>query len=290
MWVQRIINERPHERDYLEEYCQWLLSVGNGTAQTYIDQNIIKLDNDIMCDTPKDVLDTIYDNIHMSNNNSDYFQKRAILAATNDSVHKANTDLLQKIDGHSMTFVSLDTVVDKDQAVSFPTEFLNNIEFSGLPQHIIQLKVGAPIMLMRNLDVKNGHCNGTRYVVYHMSRFIITAKCLDSDNIVLIPKIPSYTKDSQFPFIMKRLQFPVKLAFAMTFNKSQGQSLEKCGILLPTSVWTHGQLYVGLSRCSDKRCLRVYSNQEEFQNLQLPSGYYTRNVVYTEMFHPFDIT
>jgi Helicase len=145
--------------------------------------------------------------------------------------------------------------------------------------------VGAPIILLTNLDVKNGHCNGTRYLVHNMSRFLITAKCLDSNNIILIPRIPTLTKEGEYPFIMRRLQFPVKLAFAMTFNRAQGQSLQKCGILLPDCVWTHGQLYVALSRCSDKRNLRIYANQEEFTTLNLPMGHsYTRNVVYNEMF------
>jgi ATP-dependent DNA helicase PIF1 len=124
---------------------------------------------------------------------------------------------------------------------------------SGLPEHTLKLKVGAPILLMPNLDVKTGHCNGTRYVIHQMSKFVITAKCLNSDKIVLVPRIPTFTKDTEYPFIMERLQFPVKLAFALTLDRAQGQSIEKCGILLPTSVWTHGQLYVALSRCSDKK-------------------------------------
>ena len=69
----------------------------------------------------------------------------------------------------------------------------------------------------------------------------------------------------------------------MTFNRAQGQSLRKYGTLLPTSVWTHGQLYVALSRCSNKRNLKINANQDEFIHLQLPPGYYTRNVVYTEL-------
>jgi Helicase len=122
-----------------------------------------------------------------------------------------------------------------------------------------------------------------------MSKFIISARCLISDNIVLIPRIPTYTKDTKYQFILKRLQFPVELAFAMTFNRAQGQSLEKCVLLLPASVWTHGQIYVAFSRCSDKSCLKNYANHVEFQNIELPLGYYTRNVVYNKMFQHIDI-
>ena len=141
---------------------------------------------------------------------------------------------------------------------------------------------------MRNLNIKRGHCNGTQYIILHITRQLITAKKLDSEEIILIPRIPSCTKDSELPFVMKRIQFPVKIAFAMTFNWAQGQSLKKCGILLPTSVWTHGQLYVALSQCSDKRNLKVFSNQDEFEQYELEPGYYTRNVVYTELFNTLE--
>ena len=60
----------------------------------------------------------------------------------------------------------------------------------------------------------------------------------------LFPRIPMITTDMQFEF--KRLQFPV-IAFAMTINKAQGQSLQVCGLNLENPCFSHGQLYVSNS-------------------------------------------
>ncbi|KAK2718315.1 hypothetical protein QYM36_005578 [Artemia franciscana] len=63
---------------------------------------------------------------------------------------------------------------------------------------------------------------------------------------VLNPRIPMIPTD--LPLKFKRLQFPFRLAFAITINKAQGQSLEKCGIDLNNDCFSHGQLYVACSR------------------------------------------
>ena len=58
-----------------------------------------------------------------------------------------------------------------------------------------------------------------------------------------IPPIPTH-----LPFDFKRIQFPVRLAFAMSINKVQGQSLKIAGIHLQNRCFSHGQLYVACSR------------------------------------------
>ena len=179
--------------------------------------------------------------------------------------------------------------MDPDDAAYVGTEVLNNIELSGMPEHQLLLKVGAIIILIRNLHVHMKDVNGTRYIITALSSNLITAKKLgpnDDEPLLLIPQVIHLTKNNELPFIMKRDQFPVKLAYVMTFQRAQGQSLDKCGILLNRSVWTHGQLCVAMSRCGAMSRVKIYANQAEFQELNLPpNNHYTCNVVYTEVFN-----
>ena len=99
---------------------------------------------------------------------------------------------------------------------------------------------------------------------------------------IYIPKIPIIDKSIGLPFQWKRTQFPVKLAFAMTINKSQGQSLDVCSIILKESVFAHGQLYVALSRCGNPDNIKLWADQSIIKTTKQNKNYLIKNVVYKE--------
>jgi len=112
-------------------------------------------------------------------------------------------------------------------------------------------KYNCPVILLRNLDPNNGLCNGTRLKVRAFQDNAIDAEIVGGQHAgkkVFLPRIPmSPCDDISLPFKMKRKQFPIRLSFAMTINKAQGQTIPNVGIYL-FSVFSHGQLYVALSR------------------------------------------
>jgi ATP-dependent DNA helicase PIF1 len=183
-------------------------------------------------------------------------------------------------------YLSADGTVGDDGGM-YPIEFLNSLNFSGVPPHKLLLRVGCPIILLRNLT--GGLANGTRLIVTRLGDRVLEARVATGPSkgeVVCIPRLGITPSDSIMPFTLRRLQFPVRPAFAMTVNKSQGQTLNMVGVYLPKSVFCHGQLYVALSRVGRRQAVRVlveggWVNEGEIDNV--PEGMYTANVVYREV-------
>jgi len=97
--------------------------------------------------------------------------------------------------------------------------------------------------------------------------------------VILISRIRLSPNAETLPVPLKRLQFPVRLAFAMTINKSQEQSVEHVGINLQTSIFSHGQLYVAFLRCTSPLNILVLLPEQSQESRRI------LNVVYKEVFN-----
>ena len=154
-------------------------------------------------------------------------------------------------------------------------------------------------MLLRNIDAEAGLCNGVRAIVMRALPRVLDVLLLSGSQAgsrVYLPRMVLAPKNPDLPFVLRRRQFPVKLAWCMTFNKAQGQSLKQASLCLSTPVFSHGQLYVGLSRAGSSKSVKVLVEEHESQGYyegqaDVPDGVYTDNVVWKEaLLHDSGVT
>ncbi|CAG9834397.1 unnamed protein product [Diabrotica balteata] len=173
----------------------------------------------------------------------------------------------QLLPGNLVSYKSIDTVCDASEAVNIPTEFFNSLDLPGMSPHNLQLKAGSPFILLRNLNPPR-LCNGTRLVIPKLMKNVIEASILNGkfkgENI-LIPQISIIPTD--VPIQFKRIQFPIRWTFAMTINKSQGQTMSICGLDLSTPCFSHRQLYVACSRVGKPSSLFVLNKDGLTKNI-----------------------
>ena len=266
----------PDEKDFVD----WLLKMGNGSLKSEVAGNeeyMIDIPSQCICEG--DIVDDIFPDLR-----DEGIYDSVILTPKNDACHELNDEIVRRFSGEEVKYVSTDEAICETEAEreNYPIEFLHSCTPNGMPSHIINLKPGVVIMLLRSIDTKRGLCNGTRLKVLSLKPNVIYAEILSGPRkgvSVFIPRIKLAPSDVKLPFILSRRQFPIRVAFAMTINKAQGATFKRVGLYLEEAVFSHGQLYVACSRCRSFDSLRCKIIPTQVQGY-LNGRTITKNVVW----------
>jgi len=267
-------------------FARWQSEVGHGGHTD--DSCNISLPDQFCCieNTVDSLIDTIYPGIHISNHSNQYFSERIILSCMNKKVNELNETVLARFPGPTQLFPSIDFIPtseqmgENDPLLNYPVEYLNEINCGTLPLAKLELKVGCPVMVLKNLDAANGVCNGSRGILTRHSNRVLEVKLLTGEHAgqtVFIPRVANEPSEDENAFRFTRRQFPIRACFSMTINKSQGQSVKFVGLDLRSPAFTHGQFYVAVSRVTSVSNIKVIWTEgvEEAKS---------QNVVYKEVF------
>ncbi|XP_071725808.1 uncharacterized protein [Rutidosis leptorrhynchoides] len=275
----------------LRAFADWILKIGEGRLNEPNDGEAeIEFPNELLLKSGSNAVETIvsstYPSLHDHLTDPQFFQDRAILATTNEEVDSINEHILSNIPGAERVYYSSDSLCPDEENDVFAqqlysTETLNTLKVPGVPNHVLALKPGVPIMLLRNIDQTKGLCNGTRLQIERLGEHTIEARIITGHcfgNLTYIPRMIVAPSDNKIAVKFQRRQFPVTVCYAMTINKSQGQSLSNVGLYLRKPVFTHGQLYVAVSRVTTKKGLKVIIMDDDGKDSNI-----TKNVVYKEV-------
>ena len=230
----------------LQDFDDWLLSIGNGNMEELeIPEELVSCriapnssDNqNSEGQAMERFSEMVFPNLAENVADPRWLEGRAVLAATNKEVNMINEILVAKLPGNIDLLKSADQLCNEQDLLRFNTEYLHSLCPNGFPPHDLRLKHNMPLMLLRNLNPREGLCNGTKLIyVRCINGKLLECKVVGNNRTVLIPRITFIPKVAEFPFEWHRRQFPVKPAFATTFNKSQGQTLKMAGVWLRTQV------------------------------------------------------
>jgi hypothetical protein len=169
-------------------------------------------------------------------------------------------------------------VVDHPQATP---DYLALLTHNGIPFHELKLKEGCICSLMRNMSVQKGLVKNARLIIQRLHQHFVEVRVINNrtgqlGDIHCIPRIRFEFTPTRASWTVHRLQFPLRLAYATTFNGCQGLTLDKTVLNLRCEVFAHGQLYTALSRIRNRADSRVLFSEDHGEPL-------TTNVVYKEL-------
>ncbi|GFV00105.1 ATP-dependent DNA helicase [Trichonephila clavipes] len=136
------------------KFCKTINDIGNGRMEIDESTQCITLPANFckITESIDELVQKVFPNIAQNYKNHQWLSTRAILAAKNFDVNTINFTIQHGIPSETTTYKSIDTVENQDEVVSYPTEFLNSLDLPGMPPHVLTLKIGVPIILLRNIN------------------------------------------------------------------------------------------------------------------------------------------
>ena len=220
-------------------YSNFCSHLTEGTHEVVDPQepDLVEIPAELVVDTEDELIDFVFgDNVR------DATAGRAILTPLNETVNKVNEKiLLERLDPHepAIELRSADKMVVEDCGLYTTMATIFKTTPTGMPPHLLLMKQGCVCMLQRNMDSQAGLVNGTRLQVQMVSQQVLECVILNGSRVGDVIFLPRLTlaydgRETCSPFT--RHQFPVRLSYAMTINKAQGQTLDRVSVLFLISL------------------------------------------------------
>ena len=204
------------------EFSDYILKIGNGEEDifTELGENAIKISESYLVDTLEELINTTFPELDLG---CDDITDGCIYTPLNKDVRIINDICIEKFPGDLKTYLSADSILEDDHKEAVPVEYLNVMNPSGISDHQLSLKIGAPVMLLRNLQAGPNISlrNGTRMVVIQMMERALEVEVavgLNKGLRLFLPRVPQFDKSGDYPFTLARRQYPVRYSPLISFK------------------------------------------------------------------------
>jgi hypothetical protein len=238
-------------------YDSILSNVGDGTVEQ------VSVPESCIAQNLNEAIDRVFgDDV-----TADEYIGKVILAYTLQQCSIVNDAVFEKIYGDINYSFAADDLSECLQPDCYPCEYVASLAIHGCPPAMLPLKIKARYMIMRNLNPPDV-CNGIMAELIRFTRFNCSLKLLSGagkGSIICLPRCTFYVASevSGLPFNFKRRQFPITPAYCLSVHKSQGQTLQVIGMVGDSDAFSHGQLYVAMSRVGSWSQFVFYSPRAE---------------------------
>nr|GEU77537.1 hypothetical protein [Tanacetum cinerariifolium] len=212
MVLELTTNMRPREGseksniEEIKEFGEWILKMGDGRLGGPNDgEATVKIPDDILISANVDpvasLIEFVYPSLLDNLQDPTFFNIEQFLLLLTKS-----SDSICEFEGVDNTYTES----------LYSSEVLNGLKLSGIPNHILALKVGAPVMLLRNIDQTTGLCNGTRLRILKLGEHLIESQIMTGSNVghtTIIPRLKLSPSDKRLPLKINRRQFSVSCLF-----------------------------------------------------------------------------
>ena len=199
-----------------EKFDKWTLSIGNGEdkgGRIRIPECMVTEIVPNTKDCPKNeeksmksFCEKVFPDIKKNLKIPGWLEGRAILAPTNCEVDALNDIIQEWISEKGTSLLSADTLENPDDAFRFNTEYLNTLKPNGFPPHMLHLKPGMPLMVLRNISPHQGLCNGTRVIFDKcLDHKLLQCRVVETDKVVLIPRITFIPKVKPISYLKHQI-------------------------------------------------------------------------------------
>jgi len=185
------------------------------------------------------------------------------------------------------TFSEADDVNGHTQKM-ISSSLINGLKKSGVPNHELTLKVGDICLIARAIPCLE-IANNSQVKIVNIRTHSVEVKTIGEETArtIPLPRIPfKFRLKYGNSYQLTRMQFPLRVAYAMTYNKSQSQTLVKVLLDIKIPPFSHGQLYVTLSRVRDSKKIAMYVRDDQLvQSMDAKTGYMPTidNIAYQEV-------